>query len=414
MDGLSAAASIWSLVQATGALIKYFNAAKSAPKDMSNIQRELSILNSLLITLINLKFHFENSETSREWNSVIRTLGVEHGPFAECADTMAQLNEKVSSKKGFRAIATWAFIKDDVHEMLDKIARLKTTINLILSADQLKLSNLMFTQVKELGSKLNNDQGREMVREALNWISSLNFRTQQARHKSLMDQHTGDWFLHSQEFGSWLEQPSQTLFCPGIPGAGKTMMAATVVNYIENNVLNASASTNLAYIFCDYKSEEEQSVDQLLGCLLQQLIQSNHELAGPLIALHEAHAERKSFPSADEIAGILQAVISKHTDVYIVVDAIDECPQKNRKRRRLLSALQNLQVKTDVLHLLVTSRLSPDVAEAFKDAPTIEVEAHTDDVRRYVRGRFEDFKARLNDDWQAKVEAAVINSTRGM
>jgi hypothetical protein len=137
MDGLSAAASIWALAEAAGALIKYFNTAKSASKDMSKIQRELSILHSLLITLINLKFEFENSETSKEWNSAMSTLGVEFGPFAECADTMSQLRKKIASRNGIRAIALWAFIKDDVHEMLDKIERLKTAINLVLSVDQL-------------------------------------------------------------------------------------------------------------------------------------------------------------------------------------------------------------------------------------------------------------------------------------
>jgi hypothetical protein len=395
---------------------------------MSELQKELATLNSLLITLINLKFHFENSETSKEWNSAIRTLGVEHGPFAECADTMAQLHEKVT-RKGLRTIATWAFIKDDVHDMLDKIERLKTAINLVLSADQLlvflkwrincadlysKLSNLMYTQVKELGNKLDNNHNREQVREALNWISTLNFRSQQARHKSLMEQDTGAWFLRSQGFESWVEQPSQTLFCPGIPGAGKTMMAAAIVNHLESNVLDQSIGNNLAYVFCDYKDEKVQSIDQLLGSLLQQLVHNNHELAGPLIALHEAHAEKKSFPSVDELVGVIQSVISNQTAVYIVIDAIDECPQRDRKRRQLLNSVLKMHTKTDALHLLVTSRFSPDVVEAFKDIPSIEVKADVDDLRRYVHGRFGDFKARLSDDWRVKVEDAIIGSTNGM
>ena len=148
MDGLSAAASIWSLAQATGALIKYFNATKSAPKDISKLQKELATLNSLLIILINLKFQFEKSGTSQEWNSAIRTLGVEHGPFAACANAMAELHEKISSRKGLRAIATWAFIKDGLHDMLDKIERLKSAINLVLSADQLLVCSHMMLELR--------------------------------------------------------------------------------------------------------------------------------------------------------------------------------------------------------------------------------------------------------------------------
>ena len=272
----------------------------------------------------------------------------------------------------------------------------------------------MYTQVKELGNKLDSNQDREQVREALNWISSLNFRSQQARHRASMEPHTGAWFLRSQNFESWVEQPSQTLFCPGIPGAGKTMMAAAVVNHLESKVVDPHLGNNLAYVFCDYKDEKAQSVDQIFGSLLQQLIQNNHELAGPLVALHEVHAEKKSFPSVEEIAGVVQSVISTQTAIYIVVDAIDECPLKDRKRRQLLSTLLNMHTKTDALHLLVTSRFSPDVVETFKDIPSSEIKAHTDDLRRYVQGRFEDFKARLSDDWRVKVEEAIVSSTNGM
>jgi hypothetical protein len=272
----------------------------------------------------------------------------------------------------------------------------------------------MYTHVKEVGSKLDHNNDRAQVQEALNWISGLNFRAQQARHTSMMERDTGHWFLNSQEFVQWLEQPGQILFCPGIPGAGKTMMAASVVNHVETQLIKSTPGTNLAYLFCDYKSEEEQSLDQLLGNLLQQLIQNSRELAGPLVTLYEAHAEKKTFPSVGEITDLLRDTISRHVDVYIVVDAIDECPQRNRRRRQLLSTLQNLNSDTDALHLFVTSRFTPDVVEVFKDTSTLEVKAHSEDVRRYVQARFEDFKAPLSDSWQTKVEEAIIASTNSM
>ncbi|KAH7075546.1 hypothetical protein BKA63DRAFT_300109 [Paraphoma chrysanthemicola] len=414
MDGLSAAASIWSLAQATGALVKYFSTAKSGNKDIKHLQRELATLNSLLITLINLKFHFERSQTSQEWNGAIRVLGVDHGPFAECADTMAQLHRKITSRNGVRAIAMWPFIKDDAQDMLNKIERLKSVISLVLSVDQLKLSDRIITEVKELGTKLSSSHDRERLQEALSWISSLNFRTQQDHHKSFIEKDNGTWFLRSQEFELWLEQPGQTLFCPGIPGAGKTMMAATAIDHIESKILDLQSNNNIAYIFCDYNSEQEQSVQQLLGALVQQLVQNYRDLAGLLLVLHEAHAEKKTFPSIEEITNTLQSMMLEHTDVYVIVDAIDECSPKSRKRRQFISALQRLQTTTDTLHLLVTSRFTPEIVEAFKSSPLLEIKAHVDDVRNYVQGRIQDFRAPLRDDWQTKVEDAVIGSTNGM
>ncbi|KAF2029019.1 ankyrin [Setomelanomma holmii] len=273
---------------------------------------------------------------------------------------------------------------------------------------------MIFTEVKELGTKYSNSHDRERFQEALSWISSLNFRTQQAHHKSLIEEDNGTWFLHSQKFKLWLDQPGQTLFCPGIPGAGKTMMAATVIDHIESKVLDAKSNNNVAYIFCDYNSEHEQSVQQLLGALIQQLVQNNRDLTDPLLALHEAHAEKKTFPSIDEIINTLQSMMLEHTDVYVIVDAIDECSSKSRKRRQLIFALQRLQTTIDTLHLLVTSRFTPEVVEAFESSPLLEIKAHVDDVRNYVQSRIKDFRAPLRDDWQTKVEDVVTGSTNGM
>jgi DNA replication protein DnaC len=42
----------------------------------------------------------------------------------------------------------------------------------------------------------------------------------------------GQWFLDSAEFDAWQQGRDKTLFCPGISGTGKTMMAAVAVDHL--------------------------------------------------------------------------------------------------------------------------------------------------------------------------------------
>jgi hypothetical protein len=48
---------------------------------------------------------------------------------------------------------------------------------------------------------------------------------------------TEQWFLDPPKFKRWLQGSDKALFCPGIPGAGKTMMAAITIDYLCKTAL---------------------------------------------------------------------------------------------------------------------------------------------------------------------------------
>ena len=58
-------------------------------------------------------------------------------------------------------------------------------------------------------------------RKILTWLSPVDYGPQQSDHFSRRQEGTGQWLLDSDPFQQWLEQSKTTLFCQGIPGAGK-------------------------------------------------------------------------------------------------------------------------------------------------------------------------------------------------
>jgi len=140
MDGVSAAASIWALLEATGTFLKLLNAIRNARREITELGKELTILYSLLCLLTSLQYHFDTTgDPSDAWNTATRTLGIENGPFAEYSSTLSQLQEKVAkyvSGSRMRRVM-WPFVAGDVREMLARLERLKAAINLVVNVDQL-------------------------------------------------------------------------------------------------------------------------------------------------------------------------------------------------------------------------------------------------------------------------------------
>ncbi len=223
---------------------------------------------------------------------------------------------------------------------------------------------------------------------------------------------TGQWLLDSREFKGWLLGSDRTLFCPGIPGAGKTMMAVIVIEHLGRT---AQADVGLAYLFCNYKSQVDQSVHGLLSALLKQLVQSRLDITTSVTHLYDHHSKQKSKPSREEISTTLSTVCSNYAVVYFVVDALDECSDQDGTRSRFVEGLRNLQIKTNV-RLLFTSRFIPDIIEKFRSDPMLEVRASEEDVKRFIKGQIPRLPncIKRDDELRRAVQSKISESVDAM
>jgi len=218
----------------------------------------------------------------------------------------------------------------------------------------------------------------------MQWLSASDFAAQHHDIISRKEEGTGQWFLDSTEFEAWQQGPKKILFCPGIPGAGKTMIAAIAIDHLFKRA--QVEDIGVAYLFCNYKEQLEQTSTALLAIVLKQLIQNRPDAAGPVTQIYQRHEKQKSKPSRDEIFGILQSVCLAYPTVYLVIDALDECTTQDGSRTQLVKGLRQLEAKTGI-RLMFTSRFIPEVTEEFQSEPTLELRASDQDVRRYLAGQ---------------------------
>ena len=262
---------------------------------------------------------------------------------------------------------------------------------------------------------LQQNQHHRKHDEMMEWISSTNFPAQQSDLIGRIQEGTGQWFLKSPEFAKWLRTPIDSLYCPGIPGAGKTMIAAIAIDYLSKNV--QSEAIGVAFVYCNYKAQADQTVASLLAAILKQLaiVRGQPSTPEPVSSLYENHARRNTKPSLEEIFSALRSVVRNYSSVYLVLDALDECSYQDGTRSRLLTKFHDLQREAD-LRIMITSRFTHDVEKKFKFTTRLEVRANDMDVKRFVEGQIYRLPSCVQRDkaLQNFVQDKIVQAADGM
>ena len=284
------------------------------------------------------------------------------------------------------------------------------------------------------------------------WISITDYSTKQSDILAQRQDGTGAWFFLKPEVVKWLNEPRSTLFCRGMPGAGKTIMSAITVDHVMRQA--KSSKMGVAFVFCQYKTNEKQTFISLLAALLRQLLQTQPNVMWPAAKPHKVPTSIKRRPTVDweadlkepyaqdgadlaaiaanpidrlyekfkidtvpnlaEIQDALAYVATSFSTIHVIVDALDECANFGT-RRELVRYLQKLQSKADI-RLLATSRFHSDIEEKFQGVPTLEIRASDEDIKRYVAAQIDDLPRCIRDDSSlfSQVQNKITEAVNGM
>jgi hypothetical protein len=144
-------------------------------------------------------------------------------------------------------------------------------------------------------------------------------------------------------------------------------------------------------------------------------VQARPSIAGSVKRLHKQHTDRGTRPSLDEVFSSLQDVLAHYSATYIVIDALDECRDRDGVRGQFLAKLRGLQVGRDI-RLMTTSRFIPEIVDAFQGEMRLEVLASEEDVQRFVAGQMYRLPRCIqrNDMLQSMVKDQIVKAVDGM
>jgi hypothetical protein len=127
-------------------------------------------------------------------------------------------------------------------------------------------------------------------------------------------------------------------------------------------------------------------------------------------SLHVKHQRGGTPPLLEDVRTALTSEIGAYSKVFVIVDALDECPEGGTRE----SLLKELRAFALNVRLLVTSRDIPSIASHFHGAGRLDIFADDQDVQEYVRGRIGQASRRPVKELQARVITKVAQRARGM
>jgi hypothetical protein len=150
--------------------------------------------------------------------------------------------------------------------------------------------------------------------------------------------------------------------------------------------------------------------------LLEQLCSQSAFAFRVFDELYNQHGAGRQVPNNTEMANALRKIVEALPHTYIILDALDECPQRDE----LLEFLRKLaKWKLDRLHVLVTSRQLTDIDEALDSVGARRVALQSQlvdpDIEAYVRTRLRvDRALKWPSNVQDEIEECITKSAGGM
>ena len=263
-------------------------------------------------------------------------------------------------------------------------------------------------------TKLVIRQDQLQHQEILDWLTPIDYAAQQSNFKRQRQAGTGLWLLNSPEYQQWVMTKGKTLFCPGLPGAGKTILTSIVVDSLFET-FRGDSSVAICYFFYDYRRKEEQRLDDNMLSILKQLAQNLPLIHQSVRDLYNQCIEKRTRPSTEEVRKTLYSLANSYSRTFVVIDALDECQHVDGCRAKFISELLNLQTTAE-MNMMATSRLIPEITERFSESICMEIRARPEDINIYLDGSLPYLPGFVSDSpsLQSEIKQSIIECVDGM
>ena len=175
---------------------------------------------------------------------------------------------------------------------------------------------------------------------------------------------------------------------------------------------------SLAFFYCDFREDQKKALRGLLSSILAQLCHQSDTYYDILSKFYSEHVNGSRYPGDDALAECLKDLLklSGQAPVYLIVDALDECPNTSAipsPRIDVLNLIEGLiKSKIPDLHVCVTSRPEMDIRDVLDTLASHTLSLHDEngqinDIEEYI-------KSVINTDpknkrWKAEDKKLVID-----
>ena len=259
-------------------------------------------------------------------------------------------------------------------------------------------------------------QRAERFRKIVDWLSPPDPWTNHTSARSLHEPQTGAWLLGSDQYRRWKSASIRHLWMYGKAGCGKTILCSTAVEDVKEHCKHRS-NAGYAVFYFSFSDNKKQRLDDLLRSLVAQL-----GWKGPALSMLQQAYDRpnRTLLGLEELEKILFLCFEAYDEVYLLIDALDECPEGEDVRHSMLECLAGVSHRALCVKILATSRELPDVRTSMvalgSEAMPLAARSVDADIRQYVaKGLLRDHRlSRLDRKTKTLIEETISAKADGM
>ena len=182
-----------------------------------------------------------------------------------------------------------------------------------------------------------------------------------------------------------------------------------------------TGSAIIAYFYFDFKDLKKQTCRDLLLSLVSQLSTHSSPCCAILHRVYEAHDKGTRQPSDDTLKECLKQMLTlvEHCPVFIILDALDECPVSSGlppPRSEVLQFVKELvNLRLPGLYICATSRPEVDIRAvleplAFRSVSLQDEIGQKADIVNYVRSVVDSSPSTAMRRWRTDDKNLVIET----
>ena len=198
------------------------------------------------------------------------------------------------------------------------------------------------------------------VEKIKSWLSPTEFEIEGSEYQKHLGAHasgTGDWLFQTDQYQAWHDANINTLWLQGIPGSGKSVMAARLIRTLK------AEGIPVLFFFARRIIKSNSEPRQVVQDCLYQLLDHSGVLQARLKMLLAQHTNVDSVPF-HELWNLFLFGLDTVPKVYVLFDALDELAVENDGFLQLLQKLG--QQSPESAKLIITSRPEAHLQTALK------------------------------------------------
>ena len=157
-----------------------------------------------------------------------------------------------------------------------------------------------------------------------------------------------------------------------------------------------SGLASLAIYYYDFREEDKKDLRGLLSSILFQVCDQSDSYYDILASFYSKNRDGAQSPGDDELVRCLKDVLSRlgQAPIYVIVDALDECPNisaLSSPRLEVLTLLEDLvDAQLPNLRICVTSRPEADIKPileplSFRSISLHDERGQKEDIENYIK-----------------------------